>query len=94
MEKKILVNDMLLNENILDIDYGYCYDYPFLVGIARANTEDKKYNIYFSDERGSIYILKKVYPFDEAIIFARKMYKGMLSYYKGISNGNTKKRKL
>ena len=92
MEKKVLVNDMLFDDNILDIDYEYCYDYPFLVGVATAKKEDKKYNVYFSDERNSIYILKKTYTFNEAILFARKMYKGMISYYNGMTETNKKVR--
>ena len=90
MKKKVLINDMLFDNNIVDIDYEYCYQ-PYIVGIAKTNKNEKReYNIYCTDDRGYISILKQKDTFNEAILYAQKMYQGMLSYYRGIMINYTK----
>ncbi len=82
--KNILINEMLFNDNILDIDYEYCYE-PYTVGIAN-NIKDckRKYLVYVTNERGNIDWVKEKNTFNEALLYARKMYKGLTAYYQGI----------
>ena len=82
-KKNILINDMLLSSNILDTDYEYCHE-PNVVGIATENSDIKRqYFVYNTNERGYIDWIEGKDTFNEALLFAIKMYKGMVkSYYR------------
>ena len=74
----VLTNDMLLNDDILDVDYEYSY-VPNVVGIAIEKKDSKrKYIVYNTNERGRIDWKEEIDTFKEAILFARKMYRGMI----------------
>ena len=88
--KNYLKNEMLFNENILDIDYDYCFE-PLTVGIIINNKDGKrKYNVYINDSRGNLDWIETKDGLNEALLFAREMYKGMISYYQGMVNNYSK----
>ena len=81
-----LINDMLYNNDILDIEYKYCYE-PDVVGIAIEEKENKrKYFVYNTNERGRIDWVEEKNTFDDALLFARIMYKGMIKAYQHFDN--------
>ena len=89
--KNYLKNEMLFQDEILDIDYEYCFE-PATVGITIFNKDGKRnYNVYITDLRSNIDWVEKKKSLDEALIFARKMYKGLISYYQGMNNDVSKK---
>ena len=84
-----LINDMLLNDDILDICYDYCYE-PDVVGIATEEMDNKrKYFVYNTNERGRIDWVEEKNTFDEALLFARIMHKGMIKAYQRFDNNET-----
>ena len=79
--KNILINNMLLLNDILDTDYEYCYE-PIVVGIATKHSDTKRqYFVYNTNERGYIDWIEEKDTFNEALLFARKMYRGMFKTY-------------
>ena len=69
--KKILINEMLTADNIINTNYGFCHS-PNVVGIAKNGS---RYYVYSTNNCGSINFLTETQTFQDALLFARKMYK-------------------
>ena len=77
----VLCNDMLLLDDIHDTDYEYCHE-PDTIGIAtNVGSDQKRFFVYRTDERGVISWIKEKDTFKDALLYARKMYKGILEAY-------------
>ncbi len=82
---RVLCNDMLLSDVISDADYEYCHE-PLVVGIATKDSDNKRqYFVYNTNERGYIDWIEEKNTFNEALLFARKMYRGMIKAYSHVS---------
>lgn len=85
MEKKnILRCNMLFSDNIPDIDYEPVFE-PFTLGIQTEYENGiKKYIVYSNNEKGIYSVMKEFTDFNEAIEYARIMWDGLKSYYRGL----------
>ncbi len=78
MEKRVLANRMLYDKNISDGDYDYCIDSDIIGIVTKYDNDNKHYFVYNTDEIGLIIWEKELDSFEQALIYARKMYEGML----------------
>lgn len=81
--KDYLVNNNLYIENIMDYEnqnlrYLYVSD---AVGIAtKYENHQRIYTVYLTDEFGGIEFTKDYQDFQEALIYAKDLYKGLRDY--------------
>jgi len=86
-ENAILINEDLFSESIdeyanKNLEY---INIPDSVGIATEYKDNKKtYIVYLNNESGYNIYNKNANSFIKAVIFAREIYEGLISYFKGI----------
>lgn len=80
----VLVDEMLFEDNISGSYFEYC-PLPDAVGVASVKCSSKSYYVYENDEHGNLEWFIKEDCLSEAINQARETYKGLKSYYEGIS---------